>query len=200
MSSRSKILKTLASSTSIQTVPSSLFWAEENQTSLMSLWKQDYTSCLLCVHAFYLCYLGPVEGLERIGWLRNVFLLQRWSQGCTRWWWDASDGWASRRRWRATRWRGRGRRRRHHATRGWWWRRAQSCKCWHGWRRQRASGRAGGEGRAAWNNSCLPLQKTPGRINMLKMFHSKLNRKIVLVFSWLLLTLENYCLSMTNTL
>lgn len=32
MSSRSRILKTLASSTSIHTVPSSLFWAEENET------------------------------------------------------------------------------------------------------------------------------------------------------------------------
>lgn len=70
MSSKSSTLKTLASSTSIQTVPSSLFW-EENKTSYMSNFnkEQEYleASCASALHtSANLDQLKDLRGLD--GW------------------------------------------------------------------------------------------------------------------------------------
>lgn len=66
----------------------------------------------------HLLQLGPVEGLECVGGLRNVLLLQRGPQWRPRWRGDASHAGAARRwRWHA-RGRGWGRGRRHHHASG----------------------------------------------------------------------------------
>lgn len=103
--------------------------------------------------------LRPVEGLQRVGRLRNVLLFQRWSQRRPRRRRDASNRWASRRR-RGAAWRrGRGRRRGHPTTGRRRRRRARASKSQHGCGRERAAGGAGDKGGTSGNNSCrLPLQ------------------------------------------